>query len=263
MQLVFCGDFCQLPPIASSKVSLRQPAVLAHWQRVSQTQAGADRPRSVLPVGAKELQGKWSFQTACWRDAQLEAVQLQRSFRTGDDVLIAAMHELRRGLASHPAVSELVRTTQRRLPPRADGIKPTTLYPTRKAVEALNQDELEQLDRTTEHTYVAKDGIEPDNETSPPPTPNPNITPHEQKAFGEKVAAVETLKLRLDAQVMLVKNEIIQLDPEHDTPQARRAAHRNRLVNGSRGVVIGFRRKLPSDDRDAMRADSETYEEEP
>ena len=87
------------------------------------------------------------------------------------------MHELRSGLASHPAVGELVRTTQRRLPPRADGIKPTTLYPTRKAVEALNQVELEQLDRTTERTYVAKDGIEPDNETSPPPTPAPATPP--------------------------------------------------------------------------------------
>lgn len=66
MQLIFCGDFCQLPPICKSNASLKQPEVLTHWQRVSQTQAGEDRPRSVLPVGTKELNGKWCFQTACW-----------------------------------------------------------------------------------------------------------------------------------------------------------------------------------------------------
>ena len=157
------------------------------------------------------------------------------------------MHELRRGLASHPAVSELVHSMQRPLPPRDDGIKPTTLFPTKRDVEKLNQQELEQLDRATERTYLAKDWIEPDNETrlglgfglglglgsnptpnpnptlsltltSPPPTPNPNISPHEQRAFGEKVAAVETLKLRLGAQVMLIKNEIVQLANPFPTP---------------------------------------------
>ena len=129
------------------------------------------------------------------------------------------MHELRHGLASHPAVSALVRSAQRPLPPRDDGIEPTTLYPTNDAKDKLNQERLEQLDRATERTYLAKDWIEPDHETSPPPTPNPNISPHEQRAFGEKVAAVEKLQLRLGAQVMLIKNEIVQLDPEHDTPQ--------------------------------------------
>ena len=98
------------------------------------------------------------------------------------------MHELRRGLASHPAVSELVHATRRALPARDDGIKPTTLYPTTRDVEKLNQNELEQLDRATERTYVAKDRIEPDNETrlglglglglELDPTPNPNPYPN-------------------------------------------------------------------------------------
>jgi hypothetical protein len=223
IQLVFCGDFCQLPPVDSSKERLSQPAVLAHYENASLTDGGHDRERSVLPVGLKELKGKWCFQTAAWRDACFEAVQLVRSFRTGDQLLLAGLHELRRGLASHPAVRALVGATQRALPPRGDGIQPTVLYARKREVERQNEDELAQLDRNTERTYHALDGVEPDHETLPPPDPNPNITPSEKRAFGEKCPAVETLKLRLGAQVMLIKNEIVELDPEHDTPEARRA----------------------------------------
>ena len=115
------------------------------------------------------------------------------------------MHELRRGLASHPAVSELVHSTQRPLPPRDDGIKPTTLFPTKRDVETLNQKELEQLDRATERTYVAKDRIEPDNETrlvlglglglglgldpNPYPYPYPNANQPAAHAQPEHLAA--------------------------------------------------------------------------
>jgi len=243
MQLIFCGDFCQLPPIPSSSTSLRQPAVLRNWQI-----ANAPEHATVVPVGLKELKGKWCFQTATWRDAHFEAVQLQRSFRTGDEILLAALHELRVGRAAHPAVQQLVGATLRPLPPRADGIKPTTLYPTKNSVEELNRRELEMLDASTERAYTARDGIEPDTDTSPPPVPNPNISPHEQKKFGENCPAPETLKLRIGAQVMLIKNEVIELPPQLDTPEGRRAAHRRRLVNGSRGVVIAFRRKQPGDD---------------
>ena len=47
---------------------------------------------------------------------------------------------------------------------------------------------------------------------------------------------------------MLLRNEVISLGPDEDTPAARRAAHSRRLVNGSRGVVVGFRRKTPADE---------------
>ena len=53
------------------------------------------------------------------------------------------------------------------------------------------------------YPYTAKDGIEPDTDTKPPPVPNPNISPHEQKKFGENCPAPETLKLRSGAKVML------------------------------------------------------------
>ena len=49
-------------------------------------------------------------------------------------------------------------------------------------------------------------------------------------------------------QVMLIKNEVISIEPENDTPAGRRAAHKIRLVNGSRGVVVRFRKKTAEDE---------------
>ena len=84
--------------------------------------------RPVLPIGAKECKGKWCFQTSLWRDACFETIELKKSFRTGDPTLINALHELRRGHKSHPAVFQLVDETKRKLQ-AIDGIKPTVLYP--------------------------------------------------------------------------------------------------------------------------------------
>ena len=64
-----------------------------------------------------ETKGKWAFQTCCWRDARFECIELQKCYRTGDPILLNALHELRRGHASHPAVQRLVQATQRPLPP--------------------------------------------------------------------------------------------------------------------------------------------------
>ena len=184
-----------------SQISLRQAAVLQHWQRASlQADGVTPKPRSVLPIGLKELKGKWAFQTACWRDARFEAIELQRSYRTAEPLLINGLHELRVGYSSHPAVMALVDATRRPLPPRDDGIKPTVLYPIKRAVEQENNQELAKLDSATEHTYKAKDSLEPDLETSPPPDPNPDITPTEIKRFGENCPAPEEISLRLGAQ---------------------------------------------------------------
>ena len=50
---------------------------------------------------------------------------------------------------------------------------------------------------------------------------------------------------------MLIKNEVLSV--ADDDPAARRAAHRTRLVNGSRGVVVRFRKKTPEDEPMWMR----------
>ncbi|EOD23427.1 DNA helicase [Emiliania huxleyi CCMP1516] len=206
----------------------RGDAAGSSWERASRTQCGGWLERVKVPVGCKETKGKWAFQTCCWRDARFECIELQKCYRTGDPILLNALHELRRGHASHPAVQRLVQATQRPLPPRGDGIKPTVLYATKKAVEAENRDELRRLDPATEHVYKALDCEEPDLDSHPPPDPNPNISPNERQKFAENCAAPDELQLRLGAQVMLIKNEVVSLAADVD-PACRRAAHRSRL----------------------------------
>ena len=176
LQIIFVGDFCQLPPVPRADCSLRTAGVLSSFEQRSLTERGEPRERPVLPVGLRECKGKWAFQTSCWRDARFDAVELKKSFRTGDPLLVNGLHELRRGHSSHPAVTRLVEATQRPLPPRSDGIKATVLYPTKNSVAAENREELLKLDRSTEHVYRAVDTQEPDLECSPPPTPNPDIS---------------------------------------------------------------------------------------
>ena len=201
LQLIFCGDFCQLPPVPTSSVSLATQGLLSAWEQRSRNADGSDKAKSVLPVGTRECKGKWAFQTACWRDACFECVELKKSFRTNDDMLLSALHELRWGHASHPAVQRLIGATRRPLPARTDGIKPTTLYPTKRAVEQENRVELAKLDSSSEHTYRAVDSEEPDPTLDPDVRPNPDISPNEHKAFDQNCPAVAELNLRLGAQV--------------------------------------------------------------
>jgi ATP-dependent DNA helicase PIF1 len=237
IQLIFCGDFAQLPPVPGRDDSLDMAGFLESFQRASDKGNGT---RSTLPVGTKECKGKWAFQTSCWRDACFEVVELKTSFRTKDEMLVAALRELRQGHATHPNVQQLVKATARQLPEQ-DRIKPTVLYPTKDNVERENNEELSKLDQATEHVYYAEDSVEPDHESAPPPHPNPDIKQKEIEKFSAICPAARELKLRIGAQVMLIKNEAI--GPEAD-PQTRR----QRLVNGSRGVIIGFRRWRPEDD---------------
>jgi ATP-dependent DNA helicase PIF1 len=238
IQLIFCGDFAQLPPVPVSNPSLDSADFLADYQ--ARNNQKDDGTRSTLPVGTRECKGKWAFQTSCWRDACFEVVELEQSFRTKSKLLIKALHELRRGHATHPTVRQLVDATQRQLP-ELGGIKPTVLYPIKRDVERENDVELIKLDPATEHVYFAEDSVGPDCESLPPPVPNPNIRPTELQKFGENCPAAPKLTLRLGAQVMLLKNETIG-------PEADRQARRQRLVNGSRGVIVGFRAWRPEDD---------------
>ena len=76
--------------------------------------------------------------------------------------------------------------------------------------------------------------------------PNPSIDDADRRAFENGCRAKFDIELRVGAQVILIQNEPIELP--HDASAAQlRAAHRHRLVNGSRGVVVGFRQATDAD----------------
>ena len=68
----------------------------------------------------------------------LQVCRLTRCFRTHDDVLLAALADMRAGLAQSAAIARLVAATARLLPVH-NGITPTMLFSIRTNVAQTNQ----------------------------------------------------------------------------------------------------------------------------
>jgi len=212
VQVVLCGDFAQLPPVPNSNDSLDDPETLARCTRASDAASPKD-PWATTPFGLKECSGQYAFQTAAWRRLDLHVALLTGAHRTTDDVLLRALVDLRVGSGDTPAVRRLLEHTTRTLE-AVDGILPTRLFSRRADVQKHNEDALKRLDPSTQHVYTAQDMASPNELAS--------------DGFFKDCPAARVLTLREGAQVLLVRNE----ETGGPTP---------RLVNGSRGVVIGFR----------------------
>ena len=64
--------------------------------------------RSGQATLGEEWAGKFAFQTASWREAQLKVVLLSKCFRTEDDLLLDALSDMRGGKKSSAAIASLV-----------------------------------------------------------------------------------------------------------------------------------------------------------
>jgi ATP-dependent DNA helicase PIF1 len=209
VQVVLCGDFAQLPPVPARGDPLDDPEVLA--RHVAASAASSDR-YATTPFGL--CSGRYAFQTAAWRRLDLHVALLTGAHRTTDDALLGALVDLRAGLGDTPAVRRLLDLTARPLA-AVEGVQPTRLFARCDDVHRHNAAALSRLDAATHHVYAAVDSATP--------------AALENDAFFRECPAVERLALRLGAQVLMLRNE----EPGGPTP---------RLVNGSRGVVVGFRR---------------------
>jgi hypothetical protein len=183
VQIVCCGDFFQLPPVA-------------------------------LSFGKT-----FCFNTKEWHDLDLSPCKLTQVIRqSGDPLFTQVLNEIRIGHLS-PTAMNLLRdchVSRKALP--KDGILPTKLYCTNKDVNWENDQRLRELPGV--YTYFeATDKIFREPDTAP------------QYMYKAKQSLKEMadkkvqprLSLKIGAQVVLLRN----LD---DT-----------LVNGSRGVVVGYK----------------------
>ena len=115
------------------------------------------------------------------------------------------LNSLRMGVASQTAVATF--NALRRPLPAADGIVPTELFPLRNEVDNANKIRLNAL-KTESRVFVSRD----------------SGSAHEErkKTILKNMVAQQALEIKVDAQVMLIKN----VDEN--------------LVNGSVGRVLGF-----------------------
>jgi ATP-dependent DNA helicase PIF1 len=139
LQIIFVGDFFQLPPVIPRG---------ADKTFVFET-TYAERSRGYLPPFSRVIRSK------------KQVIVLRKNFRQADDKSYLAMLDRARfgSITDEDAmmlrkrlISTLIRNGEN---PREMIVKPTWLLPTRKQVEDVNAREMEKLDKTTEILYTS------------------------------------------------------------------------------------------------------------
>ncbi|GLI61449.1 hypothetical protein VaNZ11_003840, partial [Volvox africanus] len=212
LQLIFSGDFFQLPPVTR-------------------------RPQGSDPIPL-QLFTNWGymFQTTTWARCRMHHVLLTQVFRQADAEFARLLNDIRYGRKAREAVERIVTTCARPLD-CADGIRPTKLYPINKDVDSVNRVELEKLPAHAV-TMVGCDEVQLDLAIMSVDPPLSKQEVHEAESrlwncdFWRSCLAAQTYHLKAQAQVMLVRNIELKADGDRS------------LVNGSRGVVEGWAAKV-------------------
>lgn len=199
IQLVFCGDFFQLPPIGSD-----------------------DDPESK----------QFCFESKLWNNTfenskgENNQIQLTTIFRQKDEIFAKILNQIRVGRLTKTPYNTLMEYVGRKVDPSCK-IKPTVLFPTRRAVEEINRTEMTKLNSDVKEFSCKR--VELIDEEDKKEIIVKKEASEKQKESEEKYLVTnglfeKTLKLREGAQVMCIAN----VDME------------NGIYNGSQGIVIGF-----------------------
>ena len=178
IQVIFVGDFLQLPPVSRGGIM------------------------------------KFAFESPYWATIIKQTVHLKRIFRQKDPIFQGILDEARFGEVSPASLAVL--KTRCNLSWDDEPIQPTLLFSRNMDVESINTTNLEELEGD-EYLYQI-------STTATAGLSGETLQRIVEKMDKEHNYAIE-LTLKVGAQVMLITN----LDQEKG------------LVNGSRGVVTGFK----------------------
>ncbi len=199
IQIVFVGDFYQLPPVVKAEASCG-----------SGSGSGS---------GSKEENNIFIFQTELWKRSIHCVIELCEIFRQKDPVFHKILNEARIGKLSEESISILEGLKGRRYEDLK--IRPTLIFPRKKEVDLINVANLSAL-KGVRKKFEATLGF--DAKVSVNFNSKDPEFIYQLSLFDKNASYFKTLELVIGAQVMLIAN----IAPEFG------------LVNGSRGVVIGF-----------------------
>lgn len=194
IQLIFSGDFYQLPPVGTN---------------------------------GDETTSNFCFESPMWDTifTPLNQIEFNYIFRQDDEVFKKILNEIRHGKLFRSSLTVLQQCIGK-VPPVDNLIKPTILYPTKKMVDHLNQQEMEKL-QCEDYTFASS--IVQEESASGIRKYTPNELAYEINALNNNSLCEKTLCLRVGAQVMCVAN----LDMSSRFP----------IVNGSQGVITSMSEK--------------------
>ena len=174
MQVIFSGDFYQLPPVGDIDDDLS-------WQ--------------------------FCFQSDIWNDVFKYQIRLKTMFRQRDPIYIKILNQIREGKISTSSYNRLMTYVNREKDENST-IKPTVLLPTRKQVDRINEEEMKHLDEESITIDIETDDSVAMNEEE---RLRRSLFSHDQIAhelnyLKTNLLCEETLVLKKGAQVMCVAN---------------------------------------------------------
>ncbi|GFR43218.1 hypothetical protein Agub_g4272 [Astrephomene gubernaculifera] len=222
LQLVLCGDFFQLGPIEG---------------KGRHSADGGPKSAPLRPLEQTFLNRGYLFEAPVYEYGGFKVVHLTKVFRQSDASFQSDLMTVRCGGQDkyEKVMEQLVRDCSRPLD-ESDGIKATILYGKNFNVDEENNKQLQNLS-TPEESFIAQDTVAI---TFEPPAEHDTrkwrldaqhyLKNRDYGLFAECQAA-DKVQLKVGAQVMLLRNLDVQAG----------------LVNGSRGVVVGFKPASMSD----------------
>lgn len=225
-QVIFLGDFHQLPPVKPFAFCLRCGEPIPDKQGHDPI-CISDYCKAVKDKVHFKPGDKWAFRAPVWRELQLRHVHLQQIHRQKDTKFQDILNKIRNGIAlSDEEWHDLERPKQ--LPKGAFAVR---LMSRLNQVKSFNESELRSL-RFQTNTWKALDGckalIDIDGDLEAlggawAPTQDYKALEHKNTLKDHRFQ--DELVLKIGARVVLLYN----LD------------HASGLVNGSQGTVVGFK----------------------
>jgi ATP-dependent DNA helicase PIF1 len=166
IQLIFSGDFYQLPPI-----------------------------------GNDEYTRAFCFESEYWSKVFINQIELKTIFRQKDSNYVKILNQVRRGRISKNSFNILMSCVEKKVDDLE--IKPTKLYPLKKIVERLNKSELNVLPGEPINFSVTINVI---GERSRKYSRNDPKVKKEVNVFLNQIPCAESIELKIGAQVMSVAN---------------------------------------------------------
>ena len=177
IQLIFSGDFYQLPPIGSYK-----------------------NPSTML----------FCFESSQWMDTFDTQIELNQIFRQSNKQFIEILHEIRCGIVSKKSCNAI---RKRMRLSSSDKIRPVRISPIKQTVQTINNREMSKLINTETIVYDAKPVYAPPQDVvcgkKAPPSKSRQL--QEEKYLLKNCLCEEILQLKKGSQVMCIAN----LDVEH------------------------------------------------
>ena len=205
IQVIFCGDFYQLPPVGSD-----------------------DTPDTKL----------FCFESPLWDetfDVQMEMTQV---FRQKDENFVKMLHQIRKGRISRKTIKSL---QDRIIPIEEETIQPVRLTPTKAVASRINERELSKLN-SEEYLYESKTVYDVDPMVRVTPgykPPSQSAMKQEEALINQHSLFEKNLTLKIGSQVMCIANINVEIGITNGSTGIIRDIHNNApIVQFHNGITM-------------------------